>query len=108
MLYTVIMTEIITSNEKAEKILNEREVVNVLEEIMGRSDYEVVQNIEDDRGLWKFSVRFTGEDGELVQYDYRRDDNNGKTVIDVVYFSGDMPVGGGKEVQKYQEGEWVA
>jgi hypothetical protein len=100
------MNENIPSNENAEKILNEREVINAIEEIIGDREYEVVNSVEDEKGLWKFSLKFKGEDGEFVQYDYRRDDNAGETVIDVIYYDGDMPVGG-EPVKKYKDGEWV-
>ncbi len=95
------------SNEKsAEKVLNEREVLNVLEEIVGGGEYEIVRREEDEDGLKRLDITTKGEDGEIVKYDYTRDDNAGETVIDVVFFMGDIPCGG-HPVQKYKEGVWV-
>jgi hypothetical protein len=97
--------KILTNENAAEKILSEREVLNALEEVAG-GDYEVVRREEDEYGLKKLDITTKGEDGEIVKYDYTRDDNAGETVIDVVYFDGDMPVGG-RAVKKYKQGVWV-
>lgn len=42
----------------------------------------------------------------MVKFDYTRNNNAGEAVIDVVYFDGDMPVGG-RPVKKYRQGVWV-
>ena len=101
--YTFWMNENIPNNEgKIEKIFSEREVLNILDEVIG-GDYEITSSVEDEDGLSKMEVRTKDEAGEIVQYDYRRKDNAGETVFDVVFFDGDMPVGG-HPVRKYIEG----
>ena len=100
------MSEKFPTNENSvEKILNEREVLNVLEEIVG-SDYEIFRSLENEEGLYILEVRTRDENGEFVQYNYRRNDNAGDTVIDVIFFDGEMPVGG-HLIKKYKEGVWV-
>ena len=101
------MNENIPNNEnQAEKILNEREVINALEELAG-NEYEIVRSEEDEEGLKRLDITTKDENGEMVKFDYTRNDNAGETVIDVVYFDGDMPVGG-HPVKKYKDGVWVA
>jgi hypothetical protein len=100
------MNENIPTNENAvEKILSEREVINVLEELV-EGEYEIVRSEEDEGGLKRFEITTRDESGEMVKFDYYRNDNAGETVIDVVYFDGDMPVGG-HPIKKYKEGVWV-
>jgi hypothetical protein len=100
------MNENIPSNEKgAEKFPNEREILNLFEEIIG-TEFEVTRNIEDEDGLSALDVIAVGEDGEKVGYDYRRKDFAGGTVIDVVFYDGDMPCGG-HPLKKFTEGVWI-
>ena len=100
------MNENIPTNENGvEKILTEREVLNVLEELI-EGEYEVVRREEDEDGLRKFDITTKDENGEMVKFDYTRNDAAGETVIDVVYFDGDMPVAG-RAVKKYKLGVWV-
>ncbi|MBP6881497.1 MAG: hypothetical protein KBC35_02620 [Candidatus Pacebacteria bacterium] len=100
------MNENIPTNENsAESILSEREVLNVLEELAG-GEYEIVRKEEDEDGIKRLDIITRDENGEMVKFDYTRNDNAGETVIDVVYFEGDMPVGG-RAVKKYKQGAWV-
>lgn len=105
------MSENIPTNENGvEKIPREREVLNIIEKIIG-NDYEVLRNLEDEKGLYLLEVQTTDESGDLVQYNYQREGayKEGKsldTIIDVVFFSDGIPVGG-HTVAKYKEGTWV-
>lgn len=105
------MSEKITSNENnSEKFPNEREVLNQFDEIIG-GNYEIVKSLEDENGLYIIEVRTTDEAGDTVQYNYIRmgsypEGSSTETVIDIVFFIGDMPVGG-HPIKKYKEGVWV-
>jgi hypothetical protein len=100
------MSENIPTNEnKVEKIPNEREVLNIFDRITG-GDFEITRSVEDEEGLSALNVIAMDENGEKVGYDYRRNDFNGETVIDVVFYDGDMPCGG-YPIKKYEGGEWI-
>jgi len=105
------MSEYIPTNEsRVEKILNEKEVLNVLEEIAG-GDYEILRSLEDEDGLYMLEIRTVDENDEVLEYTYRRagrypETKSDSTVIDAVFYSGDMPVGG-HVIRKYKEGSWV-
>lgn len=105
------MTENTPTNENnAEKILNEREVLNVFDEII-EGEYEIFRSLEDENGLYILEVRAMDAGGDIVQYNYVRKNSNPKnfsteTVIDVVFFMGDVPCGG-HPVKKFKEGVWV-
>lgn len=105
------MSEKIPTNENnSEKVPTEREVLNQFEEIIG-GDYEITKILEDENGLGILEVRTTDEVGDIVQYNYIRAGSypgarSSETVIDVILFMGDMPVGG-HPIKKYKEGVWV-
>lgn len=105
------MNEHIPTNENgAEKILNEREVLNLFDEMVG-GEYEIIRSSEDAEGLLVLEVRTVGEDGEMVQYDYVRKNHDPQnfateTAISVQYFIGDMPVSG-QTLKRLRGGVWV-
>lgn len=106
------MDEIIPNSENnAERILNEREVLNEFDRIID-GEYEIFRTVEDESGLLVLEVRTTDEDGDIVQYDYHRKSPNlnkqfsSDTRIDVTYYMGNIPVSG-RCVQRYIEGVWV-
>lgn len=99
-----------TSENRAERVLSEREILNEFDEIIG-GNYKIVKNCEDENGLYILEARTTDEVGDIVQYNYIRtgsypEGSSTETVIDVVFYMGDMPVGG-HPVKKYKEGVWV-
>ena len=111
--YTFEMTEKITTNENAaEKIHNEREVLNMFDEIIGGGEYEITRSLEDESGLYILEVQSKDADGDLVQHNYMRAGNYGsegfasETTIDVIFHMGDMPCGG-HPVKKYRDGAWI-
>ncbi len=66
------MNETISAHEGgSEKIPNEREVLNVIESIIG-PDFEILQSLEDENGLYILEVQAKDEMGDLVQYNYIR------------------------------------
>jgi C4-type Zn-finger protein len=91
-----------TNESAAEKIHNEREVLNIFEEIIG-GDYEITKSVEDEAGLSALEVIAIDETGEKVGYDYRRTDFQGETIIDVVFYDGDTPCGG-YDLKEYKGG----
>ena len=100
------MNEKIPAHESgAEKFPNEREILNLLEGIIS-GDFEITQTVEDEEGLSALDVVAIGEDGEKVGYDYRRKDFAEETVIDVVFYVGDIPCGG-HALKKFKSGAWV-
>jgi len=95
---------------RAERVLSEREVLNEFDEII-KGEYEIINNYEDENGLYILEARTTDEAGDTVQYNYIRmgsypEGSSTETVIDIVFFIGDMPVGG-HPIKKYKEGVWV-
>ena len=105
------MNENIPTNENgAEQFPNEREVLNLFEEITG-GDFEIVRSLEDENGLYILEVQRTDEAGDIEQYNYIREGkypeaSSRETVIDVVFLSDGIPVGG-HPVKKYEGGVWV-
>jgi len=95
-----------TTENSVEKILSEREVMDALEELAG-GEYEIARREEDEEGIKRLDIITRDEKGEMVKFDYTRNDNAGEAVIDVVYFDGDMPVGG-RAVKKNKQGAWVS
>ena len=95
---------------QAEHNPNEREVLNIFEGIIG-TDYEVLRSLDDEQGLYMLEVRVKGDDGDWIQYNYIKagkypEGSSSETVIDVIFFDGDMPAGG-HPISKYVNGEWV-
>ena len=94
----------------AEKVISEWGVLDEFDEIIG-GNYEIVKSCENENGIYILEVRTTDESGDIVQYNYIRkgsypEGSSTDTVIDVIFFMGDIPVGG-HPVKKYKEGVWV-
>lgn len=105
------MNEYTPSNERgAEKIPNEREVLNQLESIIG-NDFEIVRSLEDERGLYLLEVDTKDAAGDLIKYSYHRagefkEATSKATAIDVLFYMGDIPFGG-NTLATYVDGTWV-
>ncbi len=105
------MNEYIPNNESgAEKMPNEREVLNQIESIIG-GDYEFVKSLEDENGPYLIQVKVLDGVGDPAVYTYQRagafnECSSSETVIDVVYYMGDMPVGG-DTVARYKDNSWT-
>lgn len=105
------MSENAPNNETGtEKIPNEREILNQFESIIG-NDFEIVRSLEDEQGPYLIEVKILDEVGDPAIYTYQRAGNfnegsSNETVIDVVYYMGDMPVGG-DTVARYKDNTWV-
>jgi len=74
---------------------------------------DVLSTLEDENGVYRVIVeaRTLDEAGDFVQYNYIRagsypEGSSTETVIDVIFFMGDMPVGG-HPIKKYKRGVWV-
>lgn len=98
------------SAESSEKIHNEREVLDIFESII-QGKYEILRGLEDENGLYILDVKTVDESGDIVMYTYIRagkypEGSSLETVIDVIFYSGDIPVGG-HPITKYKNGEWV-
>jgi hypothetical protein len=105
-----MIDKIPTNENTAEKIHNEREVLNMFEEIID-GDFEILRNLEDESGLYILEVQSRDEEGDLVQHNYMRagtyaEGFAAETTIDVVFHMGDMPCGG-HAVRKYRDGTWI-
>jgi hypothetical protein len=105
------MTEKIPTNENAaEKIHNEREILNLFGEII-EGDFEISRSLEDEDGLYMLEVQSKDAEGDLVQHNYTRagthpEGSASETTIDIVFHMGDMPCGG-HPLKKYREGAWI-
>ena len=102
--------KILNSENASEKILNEREVFNVLDEIID-GDFEILRNLSDEHGLYILEVQTIDEAGDVVMYIYTRtgrhpEGESTSTRIDVAYFSDGIPVGG-EMLKKFEEGAWI-
>lgn len=92
-----------------EKIHSREEVLEILGGVI-EGEFEVVRTLEDENGPYLIEAETKDEAGDTVLYTYNRAGNFGnhfssETVIDVVFFDGDSPVGG-HPVVKYLNGEW--
>lgn len=106
------MNEGVPANENdVEKFPNEREILNLFEEII-EGDFEIYRSLKDEQGLlYMLEVRGIDEDGDIIQYNYIRagsypEGSSSETVIDVIYFMGDTECGGDC-VAKFKNGNWV-
>jgi hypothetical protein len=93
-----------------ERTPNEREVLNYLEGVVGK-DFEIKRSLENEEGLYLLQVESTDEAGDLVVFTYQKagkykEGSSNETVIDVVYYMGEMPVGG-DTIAKYHNGNWT-
>ncbi len=105
------MSEIESGFENSnDKFPNEREVLNQIESIVD-SPFDFVDKFEDEQGLYMLEVYTKDEAGDTVLHTYMRagsytEGSSLESRIDVVYYSGDIPMGG-HLVAKYQDGTWV-
>jgi hypothetical protein len=105
-----MIDKIPTNESAAEKIHNEREVLNLFDEII-EGDFEISRSLEDEKGLYMLEVQSKDEEGDLVQHNYTRAGTHpegfaSETTIDVVFHMGDIPCGG-HAVKKFREGAWI-
>ena len=86
------------------------EVQSVFEQLVGKEGYEDVRKLEDERGLYLWDIKVSGEDGD-TEYSYMRKGQYSEgqasiTAIHVTFFDQKgIPVGG-HSVAKHVEGEW--
>jgi len=105
------MNENMHKNENFEaRILTEREVLDQFDEIL-TEDYKIYRSLENKDGLYLLEVGIKDAEDELILYTYIRagsypEGSSTETVIEVVFFLGDMPVGG-NSIKKYKKGVWV-
>ena len=101
------MTEKVISTEgKVEKILNEREILKFIENIVG-TDYSVYSQQEDAKGLYTLELQTHDESGDIVQYNYRREGPHFEGgVLDVIFYSNGIPVGG-HVIARYKDEMWT-
>ncbi len=95
-----------------EKNPNEREVFKQFEKILGTREYEEIEKVEDEHGLYSWDIKTTEEGtGDPVQIGYIRGKVYANGVVTVprinqtLYFN-DVPCGAGTQYD-YVNGEWV-
>jgi len=104
------MNENMHKNENFEaRILTEREVLDQFDEILTEG-YKIYRSLENKDGLYLLEVGIKDAEDELILYTYIRagsypEGSSTETVIEVVFFLGDMPVGG-NSIKKYKKGVW--
>lgn len=106
------MNEIIpTSNFEKSPIPKEREVMKLIEGLIGEKPYtEVIRN-EDEEGLYRLVIEVIGDDGDPVRYDFIRagqfpEGNPSETAIDIVYLDNEGNEVGGKKAASFVDGDW--
>lgn len=106
------MIENIPQNEGgAEKIPNEREVLNKFQEIIGSADYAEIEKIEDEQGLQKLAIQTVDATGDQLDIFYIRtmtdpDGDKRPSRIHQTLYMGDTPCGSGTQYD-YIDGQWV-
>jgi len=111
MVYSQLMNEKIQTNENfEERILTAKEVLDQFNEII-TEDYQIYRSLENKDGLYLLEVGIKDAEDELILYTYIRagsypEGSSTETAIEVVFFLGDMPVGG-NSIKKYKKGVWV-
>lgn len=105
----------IIEGEKPEHIPSSEEVLSLFEKLVGGTEYEVVQKLEDEQGLYLWDIKIIQEDGS-VEYSYIRKGNYrerglaggsaSETAIHVTYFNNDGTPISGHSVFKLIGGEW--
>ena len=86
-------------------------VVSLLESFIGGKEYVEILKEEDEKGLCRLLVESVDDDGDKVEYEYKRSGNftyEGvpKVVIYATYYYEGVPVSGGN-VSEYRDGEWI-
>ncbi len=111
-MYNVGMKETLPNvgNKLEEKIQNEREVLNLIESLIG-NNYEVIRRLQDENGLYMLDIKTIDESGDDVVYTYTREGVypegfSSETVVDVIFYMGELPVGG-RSVAKFVDGVWI-
>jgi hypothetical protein len=104
-----MIDQIPTQESSAERFPNEREVLNLLEDIIG-GDFEIGRTLENEEGLYLLEVHTTDETGDPVTYMYKKvgaypESQSARTAIEVVYYNGDIPCGG-DTVAILENGVW--
>lgn len=99
-------------NPESERILNEREICNTIETLIGGKEYQETLRYEDESGVYRLVVEVIGDDGDPVQYDYVRAGNfpNSKskeTAIDIVNLDSDRNPVGGMKAGSFIGGIWT-
>ena len=95
-----------------ERILTKAEVETAISYFA--ENFSFVRELSDELGLYLLEVKIEGEKpGETTQYEYMRkgrfpnQNQSSETAIHVVYYEGEMPVGGDKvAVYKAETNEW--
>ncbi|MBP9712042.1 MAG: hypothetical protein KBD55_03390 [Candidatus Pacebacteria bacterium] len=106
------MTEKPTSNFEKSPIPKEREVMKLIESLIGERPYTEVIRREDEEGPYRLVIEVIGDDGDLVRYDFIRagqfaEGNSSETAIDVIYLNSEGDEVGGSCAAKYVNGAWV-
>ena len=91
-----------------EHIPTEEDVASVFESVID-GPYEEVRRLKDEQGLYLWEVKVETSSG-VAEYMYIRKGSHPEaqameTVVNVVYYDGDMPAGG-HSTAKLLEGEW--
>jgi hypothetical protein len=106
------MTEKPTSNFEKSPIPKEREVMKLIESLIGERPYTEVIRREDEEGPYRLVIEVIGDDGDPVRYDFIRagqfaEGNSSETAIDIIYLNSDGDEVGGSCAAKYVNGAWV-
>jgi len=100
-----------TPEEESEPILSGREIKDTFQRILKGQDFETDRIIEDEKGIYTWSITVPDPDGGQIEYTYVRKGNHEavqakETVIHVVYYDENgIPVGG-RTVANYVDGKW--
>ncbi len=98
------------SEKGPEPIPTPEEVRSIFERLFGEKEYKELRKLEDEKGLYLWEVRISGEGGDM-EYSYMR---KGKykegsaldTVINIVLLDNEGQPVGGHSVAKCIDGEW--
>jgi len=100
----------IEQKEELEFIPTLEDIQFVFEELLKVENYETIQQLEDEQGLYLWDIKISEEDG-YIEYSYTRkgrypEAQASDTAIHLTFFDKeDFPVSG-YSVAKYIEGEW--
>ncbi len=100
-----------TSNFEKTPIPKEREVMKLIEGLIGEKTYTEVRRNEDEEGLYRLIIEVIGDDGDPVRYDYIRagqfpEGNPSETAIDIIYLNSEGGEVGGNKVASFNNGAW--
>jgi hypothetical protein len=99
-------------NFEKSPIPNEREVLNLMEGLIGEKTYTEVIRREDEEGLYRLLIEVIGDDGDPVRYDFIRagqfpEGNTSETAIDIIYLDNEGNEVGGKKAASFVNGTWI-